>query len=217
MRKYDGAEKEKVGTFTAKYKKADIPQTSENAEPLENQNTPQADESLNTNDAEEDKEPVEEEKANNKYEIDTNGNVTILATIEYNEEYLTENGLPIGTYTLENAQITDFKNLKFELPNVITDVSQYISTLYNLGSDKDNPESHLATLKENNVIILGDKENTTDTQNLYTNYRFGLLRVTPITQFELPETGKTSLIQLYGVIIMLCALGFIIEIKSKNK
>ncbi len=212
MRKYDGTEKEKVGTFTAKYKKADIPQTSENAEPLENQNTPQADESLNTNDVEESKEPSEEDKSNNKYEIDTNGNVTILATIEYSENYLTENGLPIGTYTLENAKITDFKNLKFELPNVITDVSQYISTLYNLGSDKDHPESNLASFKENNVIVLGD---TTDTQKLYTNYRFGLLRVTPITQFELPETGKTSLIQLYGFIIMLCALGFIIEIKKK--
>ncbi len=197
MREYDNKDKQKVGTFTATYKKENMPLT----QPEEAPTTPS--EAV----------PSAEEVKDNTYQLDEKGNLTILAKIDYIEDYMKTNGLPIGTYTLANPQIADFENLKFKLPNVITENSQYTSELFSLGSEHEKVPSYLATFKDNDKIILGDKDTSEST---YTDLRFGLMRVTPITKFELPKTGKTSLIKICGVIGILTIFGFIILVKKRK-
>ena len=223
--------KEKVGTFTAKYKKSDYPEIDKETE-ITNENsetdlTQNVDTTIPVEGSEQtpltsdptilDGEPQETTPDENKKtsRLDENGNLIILAKIKYEDKdkYMEQYGLPIGTYTVENPQINDLNNLKFELPITIKQTEQYNAELFTIGSNHEVPQTYIASLEENNDIILGKK----DSEKTYTDYRFGLLQVTPITYFELPETGKNSLLQLYFLISIFTITGITIQIIKRRK
>ena len=112
-------------------------------------------------------------------EPDENGDITILATITYDEEnqYMTNYGLPIGTYTIENPIVDiDDVDVEFDIPSIVKDSTQYTNEVFNLDDSSINPQNYIASFGEDNTIILGDLDNTEKT---YTDYRYGLLEVLP--------------------------------------
>ena len=52
---------------------------------------------------------------------------------------------------------------------------------------------------------------------MYTDYRYGLLEITPVTHFELPSTGGSSLIILEVVAVLITILGFGIQLEDVDK
>lgn len=144
---------------------------------------------------------------------DENGNITIIATIDYEEPYMNTYGLPIGTYTLKNPTETYKENLKFDLPIIVKEPSEYTKDLFTICEDDENPQEHIASLGDNK-IVLGDTENKA---KVYTDYRYGLLEITPVTHFELPSTGGSSLIILEVVAVLITILGFGIQLEDVDK
>ncbi len=131
-------------------------------------------------------------------EPDKDGNVTVTAKLQYDEGYMTTNGLPLGTYTLENQQIKGLKNIKYDTINVVKDTARYVEELFKLGSGKETPKSYLAVLGNETNITLGKKADSK-----YLDERFGLFEVEPIAVFEMPDAGSNALIMHY-IISGLC-------------
>ena len=141
-------------------------------------------------------------KKDNDDKPDKEGNITVTAEIEYLEDYMKKNGLPLGTYTLGNPKIVKAPSyMKFDTTNVVQEVERYVKELFTLGTDNDKPEKYLAKFENNSAIILGDKENDTDKTNGYLEKRFGLFEVKPIVVFEMPLAGSNSLMMIYIVAV----------------
>ena len=116
-------------------------------------------------------------------EITVDGADTLtLATIRYDETYMEENGLPIGTYTVTNGKTDDGKNgtsgFKFGESKLIDITGEDkdakkdavdTSDLYALGSDYENATEYPASY-DGSDITLGWTDEKPD-------YRFGLVRV----------------------------------------
>ena len=138
-------------------------------------------------------------KSNSELKPDKDGNITVTAKLQYDEDYMNTNGLPLGTYTLENQKIEGLKNIKYDTINVVKEEARYTDKLFSLGTNHETPTSYLAVLGEETNITLGKK----DDGDKYLEERFGLFEVKPIAVFEMPDAGSNALIMHY-VISGLC-------------
>ena len=106
---------------------------------------------------------------------------TVNATVTYNnfDGYQMDRfGMPKGTYTLRNEKGTNVpEGFGFGELELIGDSADYAARgLFSRGTSHDMAQLYLATISDNS-FILGD-ENGADQSKPYTDYRFGLARVT---------------------------------------
>ena len=124
---------------------------------------------------------------NNLPKPDENGNIILLAKITYENEndYMSDYGLPIGTYTVENPMIVTDANVTFDEPSVIEEDSLYTAELFTQGKDLTNIQDYIASFEDKNAIVLGALQKEKD----YTDYRYGLLEViaSTVSEPEIPD------------------------------
>ena len=137
-------------------------------------------------------------------------------------------GLPLGIYTVKNGHSATDLPLGFSFGNIVLSKteSDYLSDLFNKGTDNGTPEDYVATVSGTS-FILGDK-NGEDKGKLYTDYRFGLAQVelkytevqnqsTPIAPDNVPKTGDDGQIGMRVIFMILSLMGILMILSSKRK
>ena len=117
----------------------------------------------------------------NPASLATTGDNLLTAQVTYNDYQgymMTAHGLPLGAYTLQNGKGANIPSgFGFTAGSAITSAAAYESRLFDRGTGNNTPEDYIAATS-GNAFILGQGAQRSATNARYTDYRFGLYRVT---------------------------------------